>query len=570
MAWLQAANVALCLMRNAFVSWSAVLRVRRVLALGEMRVVKRPEGRAPAPIWWMLLLFCVVVGAPGNSVWAAMPGFRWVVNSGGTDDDLGNGVAVDGDGNTIVTGLFSQVADVGGKTLTSRGLSDIVVASYDSGGKLRWAQPAGGPGMDEGRAVAVDRQGNVFWAGTFAENASFSGWNFQAVGDLDFVVGKYSVGGTALWTEHFGGPGADHVYSVAVDLVGNCYVTGSFSGTLRAGATNLESKGGTDIFLIKLDVDGKTVWGRSAGGALADEGYGVGTGPEGEVYWVGVFREQMEFQGKVVTSSGGGDCLVAQLDRTGAVRWIRGAGGPDPARPDRANRVKVDRMGNCYVVGSYSGEAMFDDVRLISRGGYDVFAAKYDALGKLIWVRSGGGPGDDRGDDLGVDGAGNVYVAGLIMNGAVFERFAFSTGGNSDAMVVKYDPNGNLGWAFQSGATGYTTGLGLGVNSSGAVSVTGYFRGATPLGEFWMENNGGRNMYIARVQGPPQLSIRSDGGTVRLSWPRAAGAYWLEETGEVNTSGAWIRSGRLVERVGDENAVTRENRDGVRFFRLRK
>jgi hypothetical protein len=167
--------------------------------------------------------------------------------------------------------------------------------------------------------------------------------------------------------------------------------------------------------------------------------------------------------------------------------------------------VKVDRDGNRYVTGAFSTTAYFpvragakmdgDDraaqpasarKALTSEGGTDVFLAKYNRLGKLIWLIQAGGSEDDQGFDIGFDAAGNVYVTGVFTDSATFGGLKSTektvTGVGQTIFLAKYRPSGALAWA-QTGTTEFDSsnvGFGVAVEPvTGSVYVTGVSQGDT-------------------------------------------------------------------------------------------
>ena len=202
----------------------------------------------------------------------------WAKRAGGTGSDSGLGIAVDGSGNSYVTGDFRDSATFGpGETNETTLISgagpfdfDIFVAKYDASGELVWAKRAGGTGdfdIDQGRGIAVDGSGNSYVTGLFEGSATFgpgesNETTLTSVGpspspsggdSFDIFVAKYDASGALVWAKRAGGTGFDEGLGIAVDGSGNSYVTGGFVGsaTFGPGETNettLTSAGGLDIY----------------------------------------------------------------------------------------------------------------------------------------------------------------------------------------------------------------------------------------------------------------------------------------------------------------------------------
>ncbi|MCB0044810.1 MAG: SBBP repeat-containing protein, partial [Caldilineaceae bacterium] len=205
----------------------------------------------------------------------------WATRAGSASDEWGNGIGVDGVGNSYATGFFQGSATFGSgeiheTILTSAGWRDIFVAKYGVTGALLWAKQAGGTDWDYANAVAVDGNGNSYVIGSFQGNATFGPGEthettLTSVGSDDIFVTKYDASGALVWATQAGGTGGDRGLGIAVDGLGNSYVTGRFQGSAtfgasgaaqagsihaaQAAATVLTSAGSDDIFVAKyIDV----------------------------------------------------------------------------------------------------------------------------------------------------------------------------------------------------------------------------------------------------------------------------------------------------------------------------
>jgi len=191
--------------------------------------------------------------------------YLWAKRLGDAFSDEGVSIALDGTGNVYVTGYFSAIPDFdpgpGTANLTSAGDWDIFFAKYSSSGNYLWAKRLGGTDYDEGYSIALDDTGNVYVAGNFSGTADFdpgpSTANLISAGLSDIFFAKYSSSGDYLWAKRVGDILGDGGRSIALDGMGNVYVTGSFEGTADfdpgPGIANLTSAGDVDIFFAKYD-----------------------------------------------------------------------------------------------------------------------------------------------------------------------------------------------------------------------------------------------------------------------------------------------------------------------------
>ena len=117
----------------------------------------------------------------------------WTITGGGPKTDYGLGVVGDGKGGCVLTGEISDTAEILGQSLTSRGATDIFVATIEGTGKLRWITQAGGPQSDSAYTIAMDGEGNAFLSGSISATATFGSKTVTSAGGGDVYVAKIKV-----------------------------------------------------------------------------------------------------------------------------------------------------------------------------------------------------------------------------------------------------------------------------------------------------------------------------------------------------------------------------------------
>jgi hypothetical protein len=144
---------------------------------------------------------------------------------------------------------------------------------------------------------------------------------------------------------------------------------------------------------------------------------------------------------------------------------------------DQALGIATDREGNSFVIGFYNGDtAFFGNDYVVSYGGSDVFLAKYDPSGSVLWGRTLGGTAYEGAGSVATDDSGNVYVLGGFGSSdfkAQGSTQTFTSGSWNNTFVVKYDAAGNFRWAQQLGGSEGDYGSGVTVDRAGNVYVIG-------------------------------------------------------------------------------------------------
>jgi len=415
---------------------------------------------------------------------------------GGSDDDCGKGVAVDGSGNIYVTGYFCGTVDFdpGGGTdeHTSNGVHDVCLSKFDSSGNFQWVRTWGGSTDNGGVGIAVDSFGNIYVTGLFGGTADFdpgSGTDeHTASGTSDVFISKFDSSGVFQWARTWGWDGIDYGAGVAADSSGNIYITGYFGGTADfdpgGGTDEHTSKGLFDIFLSKFDPSGNFQWARTWGGSDNDFGCGVAADNSGNIYVTGGYYGTVDFDTgggtDEHTSSSVYDVFLSRFSSSGDFQWARTWGG---SGNDLGYGVAADGSG-IQVTGEYYGTVDFDPGggtdEHTATGDFGVFLSKFDLSGAFEWARTWGGNGGNHGYGVAVDSSGNVYATGSFGGTADFDPGGGTdehiSNGWSDVSLSKFDLSGNFQWARTWGGADSDMGYAIAMDDSGSIYITGGFQ----------------------------------------------------------------------------------------------
>jgi hypothetical protein len=279
---------------------------------------------------------------------------QWVWNFGGVDSDGANAIAPAPDGGWVFGGSFSATASFGATKLTSRGGVDAMLVKLDRDGKLEWVKQLGGAYADTIQHLAVDGQGNIIVQGVFKDVSDWGGPNkLQAGGgsDNDVVLAKYDLNGDHLWSQRFGNAFNDVAGGVAVDPSGDITMVGSFDRSVSFGEGDAHTSAGeADAFVARFAPAGTRGWARTSGARREDFALGVDVDAAGNSVTTGWFQDTVDFGGKTLTSKGNKDVLALKLDAKGDLVWVQRFGDKDH---DQGRALALDDKGAVYVTGIY-------------------------------------------------------------------------------------------------------------------------------------------------------------------------------------------------------------------------
>ena len=237
------------------------------------------------------------------------------------------------------------------------------------------------------------------------------------------------------------------------------------------------------------------VWARQLGGAGTDQGTGIAVDSSGQCYVTGFFEGAASFGDQDLTSVGDQDTFICQFDSAGKVQWIQQAGAVGKSQ---GSAIAVDRHGNCLVTGYYDSLALFGTNIVSTVGFYDLFLAKYDPRGNLVWVHNTTSSAIN-GASVATDADGNGYVTGSFIGPASFGDMALTNNSVSELFLVKYDADGNFIWAKQSGGQAACSGFGVAVDSAGTCYLTGSINGIASFGSKLLTSSQKSDIVVAKL-----------------------------------------------------------------------
>ncbi|MGF1634211.1 MAG: hypothetical protein ACFCVE_10220 [Phycisphaerae bacterium] len=392
-------------------------------------------------------------------------------------------VAVDPAGNTIVAGVFSGTTDfqpgTSATTLTARGDTDGFVAKYSVRGKLIWAVRFGGDYTNRFISGSLERAYTVNPRLTNAYAFPFS--------NTPITLGEV-------------------VRALEVGPDGSVYVGGAFRQEADFGAD--VRSGGPDVdyyngFVTRISPDGEFLWTAVIDGPFDDVVNDIAVDAAGNVFAGGYFTRFADFNPNptrqfIVNAEGRGDAFLALYSARGRLGYVNTFGGDTVASEvkESVNGVAVDSQGRPYITGTYVEGADFDPgpgfAFLPEIGATDTFLAAYERDGSLRYAKGFGGEFLDGGLKIETGPDDSLYVASYFSGiadadpGPATLNFVSQVNrnerdANTDILLSRFTPGGDLIWARQITGTDYETVDAMVVDEQGSVMVTGGWFGIIDL-----------------------------------------------------------------------------------------
>lgn len=322
-------------------------------------------------------IYVVKTDKNGDSVWSN--------TFGGDFLDLGFGVAKAADGGYVVMGLIQSFG---------AGSGDIYLVKIDENGDSLWANSYGGSSSEEAWAMQATSDGYIIAGRTRSFGA----------GGFDIYLIKTDLSGEVVWTQVYGGTEHDNSQGVIQTSDGGYLVVGQ---TQSFGAT------ASDVYLIRTDANGDSLWTKTYASDGEDYGQGVIQTSDGGFMVAGSTNSSV---------SAGSNFFLMKTDTAGVAQWTKYHGGPSG--------------GECHAITATNdgGFVMVGNTTFYGAGSNDVYLIKTDAAGDTLWTRTYGGTLNDYGFSISATTDGGLIVVGATSS--------LGTGG--ELYLLKLDGDGNL------------------------------------------------------------------------------------------------------------------------------
>jgi hypothetical protein len=316
---------------------------------------------------------------------------------------------------------------------------------------------------------------------------------------FSFIFSSYHINAQTpnwLWAKGFGGANDESMLNSSIDANGNVYILGNFDSPFitfdNITLINAYYTGGAsvlDYFLVKYDSIGNVIWAKRIGGSSSFTGRTVTVDTSGNVYVTGVFRGQNMTFGNTtlvnvditgITS----EICIFKLDTNGNFLWANSIGGNGLGTTNDLDIIAsttVDINGNLLVYGFYASPTItLGAFSLSNTFNMNLFFAKYDTNGNVLWAKSSGGGAINQSGfypgGISSDENGNFVLTGNFEPSIEFDSISLVGSGsfNSAVFIAKFDSSGNVLWA-RCDPSSQGLGTAITFDKNGNIFFTGFF-----------------------------------------------------------------------------------------------
>ena len=290
------------------------------------------------------------------------------------------------------------------------------------------------------------------------------------------------------------------------DAEGNTYITGRFSERFTAPAND---DGTPFTFISNGTFDIFVAKYNADGQRLWIRQYGGDqydtsqaiTIQDNHYYLTGFFNGMMDLGENTLMSNGDFDLFAAKFDESGTVVWATNAGG---AYSDLGTAIDLDASGNLYLTGSFEDTAFFDDQAIEAKGSTDFYLTKINSNeGNFEWIRQAGSDDSDIGLGIATDENGTSHVTGVFNQMFIVEGDTLEnhSDGNGAIFLLQYNSNGQLQWKSNSMGGSYDEGMAIAIDKEANCYLTGGFSKDLTIGGNTLDSNGNSDLFVAKIKG---------------------------------------------------------------------
>lgn len=374
-----------------------------------------------------------------SSIHIISQNIQWQNTIGGSNYELLYSIEMASDGNYILGGYsFSNIS--GDKNENSRGGNDYWITKIDdNSGGILWQKTIGGNGFDHATSTRETRDGGYILGGYSNSDKSREKTENSRGGD-DYWVVKLDSNRNVVWDKTYGGTGVDRLWSI-IETDDGGFLMGGESNSNISGDKNENSRGLSDMWVIKTDVNGDIEWQKTYGGSNIDYLESIVKSNNGGYILAGVSTSDISGE-KTENSRGYGDYWILKIDSLGNIVWQRTIGGNNG---DYARFIQSTSDGN-YIIGgdsmsNISGEKTEDAIC----NSIDIWIIKIDNDGQILWDKTLGGDSTEWMQII-RETNDNGFVVGAMSHSDISGYKTESSRGDRDYWIVKLDEFGNVEW----------------------------------------------------------------------------------------------------------------------------
>jgi len=336
-----------------------------------------------------------------------------------------------------------------------------------------WAKQGGNASFTNGNIQVKNTNNGIIAAGDFVETAQFGQEEVVSNGSSDIFIARYDENGEIIQVQSLGGENEELFKFLNVDNEDNIIISIMFTDFITINGTEYTSLGGQDVLLIKFNSDLSFQWVKHYGTGLTDYVKGMDMDEDGNILLFGKFKNEIDFDDITLTSSGSTDMYIAKYNADGEIIFAFSEGG---SSYEDANSIAVGANDEFYISGTFYNETIINGETISTENPTGIFLAKYNSAGEFQWIEVIDGTNLLPSVFLAANKDGSIYISGGFQGNIVFGSQTLSSEEfDADVYVAKYNTNGEALWAGHGNSDGAEIVTSLSSDIGGNVYLSGFY-----------------------------------------------------------------------------------------------
>lgn len=445
-------------------------------------------------------------------------------------------VEKDNSGNIYTVGYFSGGTSFENNVtqVNSQGLTDIYVSKYDGNGNFLWVKTFGSNFSDKPTDMALDSQGNIILTGQFFGQISFGSTTLTASGtSKDIFIAKLTNVGIPIWAINEGGAGSENAYGIAIDNLNDIVLTGQFDGATTIGGQNFTSMNDPttsttnyDMFISKYTSNGVFSWIKTGTAKYEERGLAIACDGQNNIFMTGQFSDTLVFANSTFNNTAYNVGFVAKFNPTGSLLYMNQLKAGMVVPYD----IKVNGADEPVIIGDFLGTLNYYTnsgiTSITAPHTNKIFVLKINNNGNVMWKQSFGSNNDLSARALAIDAFKNVFVTGFfdcswtqfhLMNTALYNSVGYR-----DVHLIKIDDAGIFAYAKTFGSNKNDLGHGIAIDNDQKPIICG-----SNIAELYIPMDNNLN-YSTNQTNPFVLNVASQSnyqGMIGLSGDLSANSF---------------------------------------------
>ncbi len=363
---------------------------------------------------------------------------QWAISAGSESNDQTLAVKIDNEGNVLWLGQYWVKAYFGTDSIDSGVNSKAYfLAKYSPLGELQWLQNIRGTSTKVVSDVAVDAANGVYLTGYFSDTLLLGDTSLVAMAMEDGFVWKLDSGGEVEWGRSYGTSGMVRPGKIASSPMGELVIAGELLGSVSFGADMLSSvTTDFDVFVAKLDAEGVSEWGRIGTGVFDNFLRALAVNEVGEIFLSGHFIGVLDIDGNSIATPGFFDNLyLIKLAANGEVIWARGLDDSEFNDPSFSFGIAL-RGDMVWMTGQYLSSLKIDDLSINGADFAQGFVATFDMLtGVATGLVSLTGDDQVSGRLIKTGNQDQIILGGVFVSQVNLGGEGFNSNGGTDIFI---------------------------------------------------------------------------------------------------------------------------------------